>query len=87
MEIMQHDVRRLDRDIGESRTRAASTPRWRTAIRRRWMLAQLARAVVSMLADSPRSRGVALKLKVEPSPDGGRPDDFVMGHDSRLAQV
>ena len=40
-----------------------------------------------MLADSPRSRGVALKLKVEPGPDGGRPAYFVMGHDSRLAQV
>jgi two-component system sensor histidine kinase ChvG len=50
-------------------------------------VAQLVRAVVAMLADSPRSRGVALKLTIEPDSDGGRENYFVMGHDSRLAQV
>ncbi len=35
----------------------------------------------------PRSRGVTLKLKIEPGRDGGAADYLVMGHDSRLAQV
>jgi len=87
MEIMQHDVRRLDRlisDISDASrldaemARVDSTP---------VDVAQLARAVVAMVADSPRSRGVALQLSIEPAADGGQPDYFVMGHDSRLAQV
>jgi two-component system sensor histidine kinase ChvG len=87
MEIMQHDVRRLDRlisDISDASRLDAEMARNDLAP---VDLAQLVRAVVAMLADSPRSRGIALKLNVEPGPDGARPAYFVMGHDSRLAQV
>ena len=87
MEIMQHDVRRLDRlisDISDASRLDAEMARVDSAP---VDVAQLTRAVVAMLADSPRSRGVRLTLKVEPGPDGARPNYFVMGHDSRLAQV
>jgi two-component system sensor histidine kinase ChvG len=87
MEIMQHDVRRLDRlisDISDASRLDAEMARVDSAP---VDIAQLVRAVVSMLGDSPRSRGVSLKLRIEPGADGGRPNYFVMGHDSRLAQV
>ena len=87
MEIMQHDVRRLDRlisDISDASRLDAEMARVDSAP---VDVAQLVRAVVAMLADSPRSRGVALKLTVEPAADGGPANYFVMGHDSRLAQV
>jgi two-component system sensor histidine kinase ChvG len=87
MEIMQHDVRRLDRlisDISDASRLDAEMARVDSAP---VDVAQLVRAVVSMLADSPRSRGVTLKLRIEPGPDGARDRYFVMGRDSRLAQV
>ncbi|MDE3175008.1 MAG: stimulus-sensing domain-containing protein [Pseudomonadota bacterium] len=87
MEIMQHDVRRLDRlisDISDASRLDAEMARVDSAP---VDVAQLVRAVVAMLADSPRSRGISLKLTVDPGPDGARPSYFVMGHDSRLAQV
>jgi two-component system sensor histidine kinase ChvG len=87
MEIMQHDVRRLDRlisDISDASRLDAEMARVDSAP---VDVAQLVRAVVAMLSDSPRSRGATLKLTVESADDGGRPDYYVMGHDSRLAQV
>jgi two-component system sensor histidine kinase ChvG len=87
MEIMQHDVRRLDRlisDISDASRLDAEMARDDSSP---VDLANLVPAVVSMLADSPRSRGVRLSLTVEPGPNGERPHYFVMGHDSRLAQV
>jgi two-component system sensor histidine kinase ChvG len=87
MEIMQHDVRRLDRlisDISDASRLDAEMARGDSGP---VDLAQLVRAVVAMLADSPRSRGVRLILNIEPGPDGERSDYFVIGHDSRLAQV
>jgi len=87
MEIMQHDVRRLDRlisDISDASRLDAEMARSDSAP---VDLAQLVRAVVGMLADSPRSRGVRLKLGVEPGAEGMRARYFVLGHDSRLAQV
>jgi len=87
MEIMQHDVRRLDRlisDISDASRLDAEMSRVDSAPVN---VAQLVRAVVAMLADSPRSRGVSLKLKIEPGADGARRNFFVLGHDSRLAQV
>ncbi len=87
MEIMQHDVRRLDRlisDISDASRLDAEMARDDSSP---VDLAQLVPAVVAMLADSPRSRGVRLSLTVAPGPDGELPRYFVMGHDSRLAQV
>ncbi len=87
MEIMQHDVRRLDRlisDISDASRLDAEMARVDSAP---VDVAQLVRAVVSMLSDSPRSRGVALKLRIDAGVEGVRPSYFVMGHDSRLAQI
>jgi two-component system sensor histidine kinase ChvG len=87
MEIMQHDVRRLDRlisDISDASRLDAEMARGDAAP---VDVAQLVRAVVAMLADSPRSRGVALKLTIEPGDDGARPEYSALAHDSRLAQV
>jgi two-component system sensor histidine kinase ChvG len=87
MEIMQHDVRRLDRlisDISDASRLDAEMARSDSAP---VDIAQLVRAVVGMLADSPRSRGVRLSLAVQPGAEGLRARYFVLGHDSRLAQV
>jgi two-component system, OmpR family, sensor histidine kinase ChvG len=87
MEIMQHDVRRLDRlisDISDASRLDAEMARVESAP---VDVAQLVRAVVDAISDSPRSRGVALKLRIAPGLDGRRDNYFVMGRDSRLAQV
>lgn len=88
LEVIQHDVRRLDRlisDISDASRLDAELARGDSAP---VDVAELARAVVSMLGDSPRSRGVTLKMNVE-SAERGKPSDrfIVLGHDSRLAQV
>jgi two-component system sensor histidine kinase ChvG len=87
MEVMQHDVRRLDRLISDISDASRLDAEMARADSEPVDVAQLVRAVVSMLADSPRSHGVRLKLTIEPGADGARPPYFVMGHDSRLAQV
>ena len=87
MDIMQHDVRRLDRlisDISDASRLDAELARGDFGP---VDVAQLARAVVSMLGDSPRSRGVALKVNVEGDPRDASNRFLVLGHDSRLAQV
>ncbi len=88
LEIMQHDVRRLDRlisDISDASRLDAELARGDAAP---VDLVEVARAVVSMVADSQRSNGVALKLTVERRNGAPAPTDYlVFGHDSRLAQV
>ena len=88
VEIMQHDVRRLDRlisDISDASrldaelTRGESDP---------VDLAALLQAVVSMSQDSPRSNGARIELSI-PVRRGRRAgaDYIVLGRDSRLGQV
>jgi two-component system sensor histidine kinase ChvG len=85
--IMQHDVRRLDRlisDISDASRLDAELARGDAGP---VDLVEVAKAVVAMVADSPRSNGVTLKLAVERR-SAAQPTDFiVIGHDSRLAQV
>jgi two-component system sensor histidine kinase ChvG len=87
LEIMQHDVRRLDRlisDISDASRLDAELARGEAGP---VDLVEVAKAVVAMVADSPRNNGVTLKLAVERR-GVARPTDFiVIGHDSRLAQV
>jgi two-component system sensor histidine kinase ChvG len=87
LDIMQHDVRRLDRlisDISDASRLDAELARGEAEP---VDLVEVAKAVVAMVADSPRSNGVTLKLTVERR-GAARPTDFiVLGHDSRLAQV
>src|SRR5947209_8057227 len=72
MEIMQHDVRRLDRLISDISDASRLDAEMARVDSEPVDVAQLVRAVVSMLSDSPRSRGVSLKLTIEPGPDGER---------------
>ncbi len=85
LQVMQHDVRRLDRlisDISDASRLDAELARGEA---RPVDLAALLEAVVSMLADSPRSRGVELKVAIAETGPGQT--YRVLGHDSRLAQV
>jgi two-component system, OmpR family, sensor histidine kinase ChvG len=86
--VMQHDVRRLDRlisDISDASRLDAELARGEAGP---VDVAALLRAVVSMAADSPRSNGARVELSI-PVRRGKRAnvDYFVLGHDSRLAQV
>ncbi|MBV9287453.1 MAG: sensor histidine kinase [Hyphomicrobiales bacterium] len=86
--VMQHDVRRLDRlisDISDASRLDAELARGEAAP---VDVAALLRAVVSMAQDSPRANGARIELSIPPRRGrnaGG--DYFVLGHDSRLAQV
>jgi two-component system sensor histidine kinase ChvG len=84
--IMQHDVRRLDRlisDISDASRLDAELARGEAGP---VDVAALLRAVVSMAQDSPRGVRVELSIPVRRSKNAGA-DYFVLGHDSRLAQV
>ena len=86
--VMQHDVRRLDRlisDISDASRLDAELTRGEAGP---VDVAALLRAVVSMAQDSPRSNGAAIQLSI-PARRVRRADAdyFVLGHDSRLAQV
>jgi two-component system sensor histidine kinase ChvG len=90
LEVIQHDVRRLDRLISD----ISDASRLDAELARNEAepvdLVALLRAVVSMAEDSPRHRGVRVRLFVD---GADRADDRaasryrVLGHDSRLAQV
>jgi two-component system, OmpR family, sensor histidine kinase ChvG len=86
--VMQHDVRRLDRlisDISDASRLDAELARGDASP---VDVGALLRAVVSMARDSPRSGGVQVELSI-PVRRGknAKADYFVLGHDSRLAQV
>ena len=86
--VMQHDVRRLDQlisDISDASRLDAELARGEAGP---VDVAALLRAVVSMAQESPRSNGARIELSV-PLRRGRRADAdyFVLGHNSRLAQV
>jgi two-component system, OmpR family, sensor histidine kinase ChvG len=86
--VMQHDVRRLDRlisDISDASRLDAELARGEAGP---VDIAALLRAVVAMAQDSPRGNGARIELAV-PVRRGRNAgaDYFVLGHDSRLAQV
>jgi two-component system sensor histidine kinase ChvG len=86
--VMQHDVRRLDRlisDISDASRLDAELARDEAGP---VDVAALLRAVVAMAQDSPRSNGARVELAI-PVRRGrnASADYFVLGHDSRLAQV
>lgn len=88
IDIMQHDVRRLDRlisDISDASRLDAELARGEaTPVD----VAAVLRAVVAMTQDSPRNNGARIELSI-PTRRGrhAEADYFVLGHDSRLAQV
>jgi two-component system sensor histidine kinase ChvG len=86
--VMQHDVRRLDRlisDISDASRLDAELARDEAGP---IDVAALLRAVASMAQDSPRGNGARVQLSI-PVRRGksASTDYFVLGHDSRLAQV
>ena len=88
VDIMQHDVRRLDRlisDISDASRLDAELARGEAAP---VDVAAVLRAVVAMARDSPRNNGARIELSI-PMRRGrnSETDYFVLGHDSRLAQV
>ena len=88
IDIMQHDVRRLDRlisDISDASRLDAELARGEAAP---VDVAAVLRAVVAMAHDSPRNNGARVELTI-PARRGrhAETDYFVLGHDSRLAQV
>jgi two-component system, OmpR family, sensor histidine kinase ChvG len=87
--VMQHDVRRLDRlisDISDASRLDAELTRGDAGP---VDVAALLRAVVSMAQDSPRSNGARIELSVpvRRGKNARAADYFVLGNDSRIAQV
>jgi len=86
LDVIQHDVRRLDRLISDISDASRLDAELARADATRVDLGALLRAVASLAQDSPRWRDVAIRLKIEEPRSGGR-RYFVLGHDSRIAQV
>jgi two-component system, OmpR family, sensor histidine kinase ChvG len=86
--VMQHDVRRLDRLISDISDASRLDAELTRADAGPVDVAALLRAVVSMAQDSPRNNGARIDLSI-PVRRGrnARVDYFVLGNDSRLAQV
>jgi two-component system sensor histidine kinase ChvG len=86
--VMQHDVRRLDRlisDISDASRLDAELARGEAGP---VDVAALLHAVVSMAQDSPRRNGARVQLSIPTRRSrNASVDYFVLGHDSRLAQV
>ncbi len=84
LEVIQHDVRRLDRlisDISDASRLDAELARDDAGP---VDMAALIRAVMGIFADSPRGNGCTLRLDCNPE---AKPRYIALGHDSRLAQV
>ncbi|MEP9377548.1 sensor histidine kinase [Aquabacter sp. CN5-332] len=86
LEVIQHDVKRLDRlisDISDASRLDAELQRQEAG---NVDLKQLLEMVVGMAQDVRRDDGVSVALKFERAP--GAPQDFtIIGHASRLGQV
>jgi two-component system sensor histidine kinase ChvG len=88
LSIMQHDVRRLDRLISDISDASRLDAELARGDAEPVDVAALLDAVVSMVADSPRSRGIALRVSIDAAETApGASPYCVFGHDSRLAQV
>ncbi len=82
-EIIQHDVRRLDRLISDISNASRLDAELARQSAERVDIVQLAEAMVSIQQDIAARRKVGVVLKT----DVGRLPAIVLGHDSRLAQV
>ncbi|MGL4289837.1 MAG: stimulus-sensing domain-containing protein [Phreatobacter sp.] len=84
LEVIQHDVKRLDRlitDISDASRLDAELQRQEAT---KVDLAKLLGTLVTIANEVKRADAVKVSLKFE----GGRPQDFVVpGHDSRISQV
>ena len=89
LEIIQHDVRRLDRLISDISDASRLDAELARADLEPFDVARLLETVVGMANNVDRGDGVQLSLDVAPPEPGADPAGFyrVNGHDSRLAQV
>lgn len=89
LEIIQHDVRRLDRLISDISDASRLDAELARADLQPIDLAQLLKTVVSMANDVDRSDGVHVSLDIAPieARDDAPGSYLVLGHDSRLAQI
>ncbi len=89
LEIIQHDVRRLDRLISDISDASRLDAELARADTHAIDLAKLLTTVVGMANNVDRGDGVQTSLDVAPAEAGGdAPGGYVInGHDSRLAQV
>jgi two-component system sensor histidine kinase ChvG len=87
MQIIQHDVKRLDRlisDIADASRLDAELARAEAA---RVDLKKLLTTVTSVANERRRPRDAAIALTVDPPPPGTEDPFAIIGHDSRLGQV
>jgi two-component system sensor histidine kinase ChvG len=87
LEVIKHDVKRLDRlisDISDASRLDAEMARLDAAP---VDLARLLRAVIDLANEVKRDDGVRFTLDIAPAGDAGVGAYIVMGHDSRLGQV
>ena len=93
LEVIQHDVRRLDRLISDISDASRLDAELARGDAEPVDLTALLRTVVSMAEDAPRRDGVKVRLIIETAmrpADKTLPREYryvVMGHDLRLAQV
>ena len=88
--MIQHDVRRLDRLISDISDASRLDAELARSDAEPVDLVALLRAVVSMAEDSPRRKGVRVRLSVEDADRAsgkGEPRYCVLGHDSRSFSV
>jgi two-component system sensor histidine kinase ChvG len=85
LEVIHHDVRRLDRLISDISDASRLDAELARGDREPIDIAQLLRALADAGNQIEREDGVKVRLKVEPGPQPGR--WLMLGHDSRLGQV
>jgi two-component system sensor histidine kinase ChvG len=84
LEVIEHDVRRLDRLISDISDASRLDAELARGDRDPIDVKKLLRALVDVANQVEREDGVTLRFKVEGSPQGSW---MMMGHDSRLGQV
>jgi two-component system, OmpR family, sensor histidine kinase ChvG len=91
LQVIQHDVKRLDRLISDISDASRLDAELAKADAEPLDIAKLAEAVVSLARDTrkPHEAGIELSIAKPPPAKGSRAADayLVLGHDSRLGQV
>ncbi len=87
MQVIQHDVKRLDRLISDIADASRLDAELARAEAGRVDLKKLITTVVSVANERRRRGDAAIDLTVEPAPSGIEDAFAILGHDSRLGQV
>ncbi|KMO21864.1 histidine kinase [Methylobacterium platani JCM 14648] len=87
MQVIQHDVKRLDRLISDIADASRLDAELARAEAGRVDLRKLITTVVSVANERRRRGDASIDLTVEPAPAGSEDPFAILGHDSRLGQV